>query len=130
MFQNFMLIKARKKYILLQYFFFHMLVSLSGDWKIFSVFCLPYKYSMFTESNCMKLLKETKLEHILLLLVICLLLKEKDRQKEEKTHNKLPPLPLELKYANLKGVFPSETTEIGTEISVITFYNLIFCYIN
>lgn len=77
LFQNFVLIKARKKYVLLQYFFFHMLVPLSGDWKTFSVFCSRCKYSIFTESNCMKLLKETKLEHILLLLVICLLLKEK-----------------------------------------------------
>lgn len=66
---------------------------------------------------------------MLLLLEICLLLKEKDKTKERGKYNKLLPLPLALQYANLKGVFPSETTEIGTEISVVTFYNLIFCYI-
>jgi len=41
---------------------------------------------------------------MLLLLEICLLLKEKDKTKERGKYNKLLPLPLALKYANLKGV--------------------------
>lgn len=41
LFQNFMLVKPRKKYILLQYFFFHMLVSqVTGRHSLYSAHLL------------------------------------------------------------------------------------------
>lgn len=70
LFQNFIFIKAKKKYILLQYFFLlsHVGVSPSNQkaYSLYSAHLILVSTVSLLKASTMKLLKEMKLEHILL----------------------------------------------------------------